>query len=772
MPSPSQPPVPALLRLCLIVLVLLGSGAVEAAEGGERVALVVGIGGYAHAPELPAARDGARAMAEALRTRGFAVEERIDPDAAALTDALRGFGTRARAAEVALLYVAGHGLQADGVNHLIPADATLAGKPDVAREAVRLGSALEAVAQAKALGILVLDASRRNPFVERLEPAANDQSTVRAGFGHIGELPPRTLVATATRAEAIAEDGPGPHSPYTAALLKHLEEPGLELGIFLRRVRDTVVQATQGRQEPGIYGSLGATPFYFHPRPQAAQAEPPGEPAAASPPGGDVEEALWQRVRTSNSVEEVEAFLHLFGSGRYAVPARERLAALKAPPAAPPEAANPEVEPLDGTFVAVRDTNMRAGPDIKAPVLRTLRRDTEVTATGRARKGNWTRVTVDGQEGFIAGANLKRSEPPAPAVAQGAPAQNAPAQAAPASVGGAVGPGVHRLLRTTTMFERPVLGARGVRDLPAGMLLTVVEAVPGTNWLRVRDRFGQEGFVTAGVLTDTDEAPAPNAARVATVERSEEPGFGSSGGDALPSGSSEIASLPPEAMPSPAVQEAMRAARAEAAAGERAGNDARAAAGRGGEARMRARAAAETARGGLLRAGVHRFPNGDVYEGEWAMSVSGALPRMEKSGYGVYRFADGQVYEGEWRGDRIAGSGAMTFSTGDRYEGSFDGGLPSGLGVYRYANGDEYAGEVRRNRPDGVGELAYANGDRYVGEVSDRKPSGFGVLTRRAAGGQHIGRFRDGVQDGPGMAVSTRDGNRRAGLWQGSRLVE
>ncbi|WP_158284289.1 SH3 domain-containing protein [Azospirillum sp. TSO22-1] len=358
-------------------------------------------------------------------------------------------------------------------------------------------------------------------------------------------------------------------------------------------------------------------------------------------------------------------------------------------PEAPPEPKpEPKIEPLDGSFVVTRDVNLRQTPDSKAPVVRRLARDTTVAATGRVRQGSWTRVTVDGQQGFVSNEYLKRPgaapPPPAPAVAD---------------------TGVRRVLRDATLFDRPVLGARGVRELPAGMMLTVVEPAADGNWVKVRDRFGQEGYVSAGTL--------------GIGEGEERILSGTSAPTPSPGGSSA---------PEPA-----RAARETVAGGESVANRARAMAQRGIEAQRRAREAAEAARGITATAWVQRFANGDVYEGEWASTAVGGIRQVQRGGYGVYRFADGQLYEGEWRNDEMAGLGVMAFRTGDRYAGGFRAGQPEGLGVFRYANGDGYAGEVRANSPDGVGELSFANGDRYQGPVSGRRPSGNGASDRLGA---------------------------------------
>src|SRR6201999_4563296 len=110
---------------------------------------------------------------------------------------------------------------------------------------------------------------RNNPFVERMSRSysiAGRAAGVQKGLARVDKVPRNTIVAMATRADEIAEDGDGQNSPFTQAVLPHLQIPGLDLSLFFRSVRDTVLKATNYRQEPYVFSSLGAEPFYFNPR--------------------------------------------------------------------------------------------------------------------------------------------------------------------------------------------------------------------------------------------------------------------------------------------------------------------------------------------------------------------------------------------------------------------------------------------------------------------------------------------------------------------------
>ncbi|CAO3358537.1 SUMF1/EgtB/PvdO family nonheme iron enzyme [Azospirillum palustre] len=237
------------------------------AAAESRLALVIGVSSYRNAPELVNPRNDAKAIGEALRALNFTVDEQYDLDARGFATALRQFGLKASQADVAVIFYAGHGIQVNGVNYLLPADAQLERERDLVYEAIPLNLPMGELAGARKLGILILDACRNNPFVDRLTRSGSNRNQAHPGFGSVDDTPSDTLVAMATRADQLAEDGTGDHSPFSAALLQHLQTPGLELSLFFRNVRDTVKQATNGRQEPFVYGSLGATPFYFNPRP-------------------------------------------------------------------------------------------------------------------------------------------------------------------------------------------------------------------------------------------------------------------------------------------------------------------------------------------------------------------------------------------------------------------------------------------------------------------------------------------------------------------------
>ncbi|MCE3247684.1 MAG: hypothetical protein K0R41_1509, partial [Geminicoccaceae bacterium] len=254
------------LRLLIGLIALgIGIGASEVVRAETRVALVIGNSAYRNAEQLPNPKNDAAAISEALRRTGFEVDLRTDLDQLGMQHALRDFGLKAEAADVALVFYAGHGVQVAGENYLLPVDATLERERDLLYEALPLNLVLGEVAQAQRLGLVILDACRDNPLAEQLRRSLGPirSRLVGDGLARIENLPSDTMMAFATRPGEVAVDGSEQHSPYAAALLEHIEEPGVELNLLFRKVRDTVLINTAYRQEPRTYDALGAEPFYF-----------------------------------------------------------------------------------------------------------------------------------------------------------------------------------------------------------------------------------------------------------------------------------------------------------------------------------------------------------------------------------------------------------------------------------------------------------------------------------------------------------------------------
>jgi len=229
----------------------------------RRVALVIGNSAYAFAPALRNPANDAKTLAATLRALGFAeVREVYDAGLSELGKALKEFGDLATGADWAIIYYAGHGIEVAGVNYLIPVDAKLESQTHVEDEALPLSRLLGKVTAANKMQLVVLDACRNNPFVGRMKRSGRETRAISRGLASI-EPESGVLVAYAARDGTTALDGEAANSPYAEALVKYIAEPGLEISLLFRKVRDEVYTRTGRQQEPFTYGSLPAQPFYF-----------------------------------------------------------------------------------------------------------------------------------------------------------------------------------------------------------------------------------------------------------------------------------------------------------------------------------------------------------------------------------------------------------------------------------------------------------------------------------------------------------------------------
>ncbi|MDV7143104.1 caspase family protein [Tropicimonas sp. TH_r6] len=257
-----------LKKFLFLVLTLAPLQAVAAAD---RVALVIGMGGYENVEALDNPVNDAAAVADTLEGIGFKVTELIDAPLQPLLEALEDFAFRSETAELALIYFAGHGVQVQGENFMLPVDVEPRSNEDLRRQAISLDTLLAVVDRARRMRIVILDACRNNPLgggITLADDASSADAGGARGIGGGGGLaassPERgTLVAYAAKDGSVALDGAGGNSPYAAALVETLPQPGVEISLMFRQVRDKVLQATGSRQEPYSYGSLSGTPFYI-----------------------------------------------------------------------------------------------------------------------------------------------------------------------------------------------------------------------------------------------------------------------------------------------------------------------------------------------------------------------------------------------------------------------------------------------------------------------------------------------------------------------------
>jgi len=204
---------------------------------------------------LPNPKNDAAAVAEVLKGAGFAgVSVVADATHDAMIRALRAFQDEADKADWAVLYYAGHGLEIGGVNYLVPTDARLKSDRDVQDEAVSLNRVLDAITGAKKVKLVLLDACRDNPFAQQMQRTAASRGVSRG----LARIDPEgsTMVVYAAKDGEVAEDGSGGHSPFAAALIHRLQQPGIEINRLFGLVTGDVMVATGNHQRPYVYGSI------------------------------------------------------------------------------------------------------------------------------------------------------------------------------------------------------------------------------------------------------------------------------------------------------------------------------------------------------------------------------------------------------------------------------------------------------------------------------------------------------------------------------------
>ena len=287
-----------------------------------RVALVVGNSAYETTPLRNARRD-AELMQRTLSEAGFDVIAALDADGPSLRKAVTEFARRLKVPDsVGLFYYAGHGVQEDGENYLIPLAAGISDMSDVALNAVALGDVMKAMVAAETrLNIVILDACRDNPFAQAARGLA------RGGLAAV-VAPSGTIIGYATAPGQTARDGAGDHSPYTAALAANIAIPGFTLEEVFRTTRRAVLAATAGRQTPWEHSSLVGA-FFF--KPAATQPETSAA-RAESRPGGDARLAeieAWERIKGSRDPAAFKAHVARFPNGLFAELASVRIAKLE-----------------------------------------------------------------------------------------------------------------------------------------------------------------------------------------------------------------------------------------------------------------------------------------------------------------------------------------------------------------------------------------------------------------------------------------------------------
>ena len=294
-------------RAVAALIMTLAAVAASPAAAENRVALVIGNGGYQAAPVLANPPNDAKDVGEALKSLGFKVTLGTDFDQAKMKRAIEDFSKTAAAADVSLFYYGGHGLQIAAHNYLIPVDAQLHSLGDIDKRTIHFDDLLDALAKGAGVHLVFLDACRNNPLKDA------NIALPSAGLARVGNAA-GFLIAFATQPDNVAFDGAGRNSPFAQALLGRLATAGVDISNMMIEVRRDVIASTGGAQIPWENSSL-TRQFYFA-----------GEAASEDTP----ETQLWRLAGGQRDPSLLSVYLERYPDGSHAADVRKLLANLGA----------------------------------------------------------------------------------------------------------------------------------------------------------------------------------------------------------------------------------------------------------------------------------------------------------------------------------------------------------------------------------------------------------------------------------------------------------
>lgn len=384
----------AVFLVLFLVVCSIGSGD---ANADKRVALIIGNSHYENVARLANPANDAALMAETFKSAGFdKVDLRRDLKIADMRRALREFVDNAREADAAVVYFAGHGIEVDGNNYLVPVDAVLERDVDIYDEALSLERILVAVEPARQLRLVILDACRDNPFARSMKRTLASRAVGR-GLAKVEPTGRNTLIAFASKAGSTAADGDGKNSPFSAALAKHVIKPGLDLRKAFGYVRDDVLKSTGNRQEPYVYGSLGGDDLPLVP----AALVVPAAPAVTQVDSDVAIRRAYELALQAGARDAWEAFLQAYPEGFYANLAKVQLKKIAADESrgAADKAAESKVVVLQPSAAVAP-----SGTELTTSLQRELRRVGCLTASAN---GEWNAASERSLSAFNRNAGTK-----------------------------------------------------------------------------------------------------------------------------------------------------------------------------------------------------------------------------------------------------------------------------------------------------------------------------------------------------------------------------
>ena len=677
------------MRKLMIVLAVGFSLLVLTAQvqANQRVALVIGNAKYAHAPALANPLNDAGDIGAALGRLGFAVTKIENADHFGMIRGLKAFTRAASTAEVALVFYAGHGIEVDKRNFMIPVDARLLSDREVEFETVSLDLVSRAVEGASGLGLVILDACRDNPFAAAMKRSGAKRSIGR-GLARV-EPSGETLVAYAAKGGSVAADGRGRNSPYSTALLAHVEEPGLEVGLMFRKVRDAVLKTTGGRQEPFVYGSLSSKGFYF----SAPTKSVPVTPVVTDKPkpvAKNAEFLFWETVKGSRDPADLEAYLKQFPGGVFASLAHIRIKRLSDPKAQTRGA----TEAVELSLGLKRLERRRIQIALKASGFDTGGRDGLFGPRTREAIAKWQASLGMAKTGYLDTKGAMKLLEVAPDASGG--------------VWAMVKDGACKLWNPSPQLGEKIISWEGAckNGKASGKGRAVWKTARGEESYEGGYRGGlKHGRGTAVWLGGrTYNGEWQNGKRHGEGTERETDGSRYEGKWKNDRKHGKGERILPNGI----------------------------------------RYEGEWRNGRMPDSGIMTWTwgNGYRYEGEWQDG--------EPHGRGKFTWGNDGSYEGEYRLGKKHGQGIRIYRNGNRYEGEWRDDKRNGRGIWISHNKHRYEGDYRDNKQHGRGTYTWPDGNRYEGEFRDGDFHGRGILYY-ASGGRYEGVWVDGKIHGPGV---------------------
>lgn len=308
----------------------------------KRVALVIGNGAYEHTVALPNPANDAQTMATKLRSLGFEVVAGQDQTYNDMRRSVLDFAKKAYGAEIALLFYAGHGMQVAGQNLLVPIDAKIEDETSLDFETISVDFILRQMSKDVKVQMVFLDACRDNPLARTLARRMGPSRSGSLGSG-LAEIKPQetggegSVIAFATSPGDVALDGTGDNSPFTTALIRHIDTPNVSIQTVMTRVTGDVYDQTEKRQRPWVNASLiGEVFLNKQAQPAGPQVASLGNTATSTSPAQapatsaavsaatkstidwEREKLIWETAKSSDTVADYEAYLEAYPNGTFA----------------------------------------------------------------------------------------------------------------------------------------------------------------------------------------------------------------------------------------------------------------------------------------------------------------------------------------------------------------------------------------------------------------------------------------------------------------------